>query len=207
MVGVADGRLVVEASFEGVNGVLWSIEPGASEATLISDPALGPSGIREVYTKVFDEIIAFPGWSAAEGMELWISDGTETGTVLWKDINPGPEFSDPQNLTNVYGTLFFTADDGSNGRELFISNGTAVGTTLVKDIEPGEASSFPTELTNVSGILFFAADNAEQGIELWKSDGTTTGTTLVQDILPGMASSNPSQLTNVNGTLFFSAFD
>ena len=43
----------------------------------------------------------------------------------------------PRNLTNVNGTLFFTADDGTNGRELWKSDGTAAGTVLVKDISPG----------------------------------------------------------------------
>ena len=66
------------------------------------------------------------------GTELWKSDGTESGTVLVEDINPGGS-SFPQYLTNVAGTLFFFANDGNSGQELWKSDGTATGTVLVKD--------------------------------------------------------------------------
>jgi hypothetical protein len=39
------------------------------------------------------------------GEELWKSDGTEAGTVMVKDINPGAS-SVPDQLTDVNGTLF-----------------------------------------------------------------------------------------------------
>src|SRR5262249_53730245 len=54
------------------------------------------------------------------GIELWKSDGTATGTALVKDIYPGdstgpygdyPNSSQPSELTNVDGTLFFSAWD------------------------------------------------------------------------------------------------
>lgn len=113
--------------------------------------------------------------------------------------------SSPSNLTDVNGTLFFTATDPVNGTELWKSDGTPAGTILVKDINIGTLNSNPSLLTNVNGILFFAATDAVNGTELWKSDGTDAGTVKVKDIYPGTASSNLSYLTNVNGTLFFSA--
>jgi ELWxxDGT repeat protein len=154
------------------------------------------------------------------GRELWKSDGTPAGTVLVKDINPGtisyygntyPAGSNPFYLTNVNGTLFFTANDGTNGTELWQSNGTADGTALVKDIRPGAPGSYPTDLTEANGTLFFAADDATNGNELWRSDGTADGTALVKDIRPGGGSAfgyyGGGDLTNVNGTLFFVADD
>src|SRR5258705_13807542 len=39
------------------------------------------------------------------GRELWRSDGTDAGTMLVKDINPGLLSSNPNNLTNANGTL------------------------------------------------------------------------------------------------------
>ena len=108
------------------------------------------------------------------------------------------------------GTLFFTANDGTNGHELWKSDGTAAGTVLVKDIYPGSGNSFArfsVNLTNVGGTLFFTANDGVNGTELWKSDGTAAGTVLVKDINPGSSSSYPRYLTNVGGTLFFTAND
>ena len=113
----------------------------------------------------------------------------------------------PSNLTNVNGTLFFAANDGTNGRELWKSDGTAAGTALVKDIYPGTSryydywggyrdypnSSYPSNLTNVNGTLFFTANDGTNGRELWKSDGTAAGTVLVKDINPGSAGSYPGR--------------
>lgn len=71
------------------------------------------------------------------GAELWKSDGTQAGTVLVKDIRPGPGGSNPEGLVNVNGVLFFRANDGVNGYELWKSDGTKTGTVLVRDIRPG----------------------------------------------------------------------
>ncbi|MDH3693531.1 MAG: hypothetical protein OER96_03040, partial [Gammaproteobacteria bacterium] len=51
-------------------------------------------------------------------VELWKSDGTEGGTVLVKDINPGGG-SSPSRLTNLNGVLYFRATDGVTEFELY----------------------------------------------------------------------------------------
>jgi len=53
------------------------------------------------------------------GRELWASDGTEAGTVLVKDINPGGPSSYPGYLTPVGTQLLFAANDGVHARELW----------------------------------------------------------------------------------------
>ena len=92
------------------------------------------------------------------------------------------------HLTNVNGTLFFSADDGVNGR----SCGRATGR---RGHRPGQGhlcrqrrSVLRTTLTNVNGTLFFRANDGTNGAELWKSDGTTAGTVLVKDIYAGSGS-------------------
>ncbi|MBV8386489.1 MAG: hyalin, partial [Acidimicrobiia bacterium] len=168
----------------------------------------------------------FYGKSNGYGHELWKTDGTNAGTVMVKDINPGQVGSavddsyDPY-LTNVNGTLFFSANDGMHGRELWKSDGTAAGTVMVKDINlipDGTVSlsggSNPSGLTNVNGTLFFQADDGIHGGELWKSDGTSAGTVMVKDINPTMRTTNtthagswPGRITDVNGIAMFVADD
>jgi len=172
--------------------------------------------------EVIGNTIYFAANDGINGFELWKSDGTNSGTVIVKDIFPGSQGSmeeQPERhlsllyrLTNVGGTLFFTADDGVNGRELWKSDGTATGTVLIKDINLGIKGSNPRNLTTVNGICFFYADNGSNGLELWKSDGTAAGTVLVKDINPGQTGSETTRVygvgndaINVNGTLFFVA--
>src|SRR6516162_3732493 len=123
------------------------------------------------------------------------SNGTTAGTVLVKDINPGPGSAittpnplpggdDPKVMVDLNGTLLFAANDGVHGTELWKSDGTAAGTSLVKDINPGSAGSYPYDFVKVNGTLFFAANDGTHGKELWKSDGTAAGTGMVADINP-----------------------
>jgi ELWxxDGT repeat protein len=76
-----------------------------------------PSQLLEVSGNLY-----FVANDGVSGVELWKSDGTVTGTVMVKDINPGTANSAPPNyswLTDINGELYFTADDGMNGIELW----------------------------------------------------------------------------------------
>lgn len=152
----------------------------------------------------------FPANDGANGTELWVSDGSATGTAMLKNIHPTGS-SNPANLIVIGSTLYFTATNGSsnNGIELWKTDGTDAGTVMVKDIWTGTSDSEPRFLTNVNGTLYFSASTGSTapgtGRELWKSDGTDAGTVMVKDINAGTGSSTPTKLTNVNGTLLFAA--
>lgn len=79
----------------------------------------------------------FPSAHGGKGIELWVSDGTDAGTFMVMNINPGTAHSRPSNFSASGGVMYFVANDGSHGRELWVTNGTAPGTHLVKDINPG----------------------------------------------------------------------
>jgi ELWxxDGT repeat protein len=193
---------------------VWSSDGTAAGTSQVlgtpyDDLGGAPNDLTDVNGRLF---LAFdpgsaPGMGDDIGEELY-------GPGLVKDIDPGfqdpfaespvPNSSNPADLTNVNGTLFFSADDGAHGRQLWKSDGTAAGTVMVKDITAtGTAGSSPQDLTPVGGTLFFSADDGVDGRELWKTTGT--GATLVKDIAPGPAGSDPQNLTAFNGRLFFTA--
>ncbi|WP_375765007.1 hypothetical protein NR798_25155 [Archangium gephyra] len=127
---------------------------------------------------------------------------------LLKDIVPGPETSDPAELTDVDGTLFLTTLPFPNPGgvvELWKSDGTTGGTVFVKTLFLGDYLGEYAFPTSANGLFFYlAAESQEGGIELWRSDGTPEGTFQLKDINP-TGHSYPEGLTEAEGTLFFSA--
>ena len=122
------------------------------------------------------------------GKELWQSDGTATGTKLFKDILPGPDSSNPIAMTLVGENIFLITEasphglikiDSTTGESIVLvtSNEGAVDT-----IGHSEPSPF-ANLTNIDGTLFFSLYSSEQnGYQPWESDGTIEGTKQVSSI-------------------------
>jgi ELWxxDGT repeat protein len=140
--------------------------------------------------------------NGTNGSELWKSDGTAAGTVLVKDIIPGPFSAFPRDLTPMGGVLYFTVNSRDYGREVWKSDGTPAGTVLVKDLRPGLPGSDPWELTVFNGSLYFLADNGVSGLDVWKTNGTPQGTTLLKNLHPVNLGVVP-QLEVAGGSLFF----
>lgn len=112
--------------------------------------------------------VVFAATTSASGPELWISDGTASGTRMIRDINPGATGSDPRELVATGSRfVYFDADDGTSGRELWKTDGTRAGTTRVVDLNPGPPSSNPFLLRLAGGMLFFIADDGFSGAEPW----------------------------------------
>ena len=191
--------------FSGPGG-LWASDGTPAGTTLVKGGISFLSSITEVGGEPF---FFFVGEDAANGAELWRSNGTADGTVLVRDIKPGSPSAAPRELTDAgEGEILFTAEDAPNGnRELWRSDGSTSGTERLADIDPEPAGLGPLVLTRVGDSVFFAASAAGTGEELWRSDGTPGGTVLVSDVNPGSSNSQPRELTNVDGRLFFAAFD
>jgi ELWxxDGT repeat protein len=135
--------------------------------------------------------------------EIWKTDGTEEGTVIVRLMGPPPS-SMPLELTDVNGTLFFSATDNQyGGHTLWKSDGTDAGTTMVK-----EYIYWIKELSNINGSIYFSGRDY-RGDELWTSDGTSAGTSLVKNIATDPYyppfNSNPAEFTELNGQVVFVA--
>ena len=114
----------------------------------------------------------------ARGAELWVSDGSEAGTRIVRELRPGAQSSYPGALTAVDDVLVFRADDGVHGLELWVSDGTPAGTQLVDDLAEGADSSAPEELVVAGPRLYFRADAEDSGRELWAIDRRALTTNL-----------------------------
>ena len=110
------------------------------------------------------------------GLEPWVTDGTEAGTQLLADTNPGSAGGGSNYWMQFKGAMrFFT------GAGLWTTDGTPGGTSLTVPIP------LPTLVVPNGNTLFFLASDFN-GQELWKSDGTVAGTSLVKDTRPGSES-------------------
>jgi ELWxxDGT repeat protein len=159
-------------------------------------------------------VVIFKGNDDAHGRELWVTDGTDEGTHLLKDINPGQDYfddplsSDPMAYAILGDYAYFSALNADYGYELWKTDGTTEGTVMLKDINSGNASGVSTEqLFLYNNELYFAgANNTETGEELWKTNGTSAGTVLVKNINPtSEQGANPREFTIYNGLLYFIA--
>jgi ELWxxDGT repeat protein len=124
------------------------------------------------------------------------------------DIFADEQSSQPSNLTNVNGTLFFFADDGAHGRELWKSNGTSAGTALVKDARPGPSANYVASTpTALNGKLIYSqVDSTTYENSVWVSDGSVTGTHKLANT-GGKYDNAARYFTTVGANVFFFASD
>jgi len=134
-----------------------------------------------------DGLYFFIGMDDTQGNELCVSDGTEAGTFVVKDINP--DNTNMQNVNDPFpfnGGVLFGGDDGVNGKEPWFSDGTEAGTFMLADIQTGANSSIVNgNWAEINGKVVFTAFYGQSGQELCVTDGTTAGTGLLKELSIG----------------------
>ncbi len=153
------------------------------------------------FTK-FNDKMYFAADKDETGTELWVSDGTQSGTQIVKDIEPGINSS-----INVYNfkiqilnnQLYFIVK-----QHLWVSDGTTNGTQPLLDADQ-------TGILDISGLtkqgdyLFFNGNSTSFGNEPYISDGTVSGTSLLSDIATGTAGSSAREFTLIGDDLYLAA--
>ncbi|WP_196159350.1 hypothetical protein [Reinekea sp. G2M2-21] len=111
------------------------INPGAPNARIHTAVAFN----NRLYFGADNGVSGEPG-----GKEPWVSDGTEAGTVMLKNINTLGS-STPQNFVAVGDTLYFIASsyNGEYSSEVWRTRGTPESTLIVSETMAGATALTP----------------------------------------------------------------
>lgn len=159
---------------------LWVSDGTIAGTNLVKDIRTGgglmgnssPDYLTDYNNKVY-----FAANDGVSGIELWVTDGTEAGTQLVKDITPGAGFSFVRNPVVYGGKLYFIAKDGTNGDELWVTDGTNAGTEklTIAGVSGANPNSLTKNFTIFNGSLYFGANYNGSGDEVWKLTDTDAG--------------------------------
>jgi len=155
------------------NDKLWAYDGSYAGMKLLNAPGLK----RAQFMKnaiVYNGKLYFAGEDSTKGYELWVTDGTLSGTTMFKEIRPGSNGSGPGNFIIHKGLLYFTASDTTT-TQLWSTDGTLAGTTKLTNSFPQNAGYFKS----VDDKLFFTASNSWNNRTFHYTDGTDAGTHII----------------------------
>ena len=98
------------------------------------------------------------------GSEVWVSDGTDPGTHMVKNINTSGS-ADPSCPIVAGGKVYFTATTGTGGYQLYVTDGTPTGTHQLSNAVGSHA--YVSTVFSVNGHLFLQGQDAAHGDEPW----------------------------------------
>jgi ELWxxDGT repeat protein len=169
-------RLLIAAN-DADGRALYTIAPGATQATRLSSgigacPSVSLAGRSAVLGTQF----LFAGTDGT-ACELYVTDGTEAGTLLVADIDAATAAS-PQRFIRVGAQVLFVASTAALGRELWSTDGTAGNTRNVADLASGPANGDPGGFQVRNDALIFHAREGSGVRRLNRTDGVTVETLL-----------------------------
>ncbi len=163
--------------------------------TPLTSSSHGSSLPESLFT--FQNKIYFSATDGTNSNQLWVTDGTATGTKLFKNFALGQDKC--QNFISLNTQKFVFEAHGLDDRtELWVSDGTVNGTVMLKRFAE---THFP-DLSNFkifNGKIYFTDPNSQ----LWVTDGTAAGTKMIKAIEVG--SGTGSSLVIYNNKLYFSS--
>ncbi len=201
---VMGGHMYFRANDGTTGWQLWRTDGTESGTTRITDldghegAGWVPAGLRTVELDGGGEVILLAADDGEQGSQLWMTDGTESGTEMVATINPTGNAS-PSNFAGLNGAVVFSATTtgSSLDRTLWVTDGTAEGTEEIHGVALHEP------FVEFNGYLYFGGEHTEQQnqVGLWRTDGTASGT---EEIAPDVT---PRNFTEYGGLLFFAGDD
>nr|WP_321233920.1 T9SS type A sorting domain-containing protein [uncultured Psychroserpens sp.] len=147
-------------------------------------------------------------------IEVWKSDGTNSGTELVKDniqVSQSASYY-KNNVNNLY--IFTQRTFESNDIELWRSDGTEAGTFILVDDISGSGAGISggsslSHYVKYNNELYFAAryfSGSDTVIGIMKTDGTIENTVVVNDLFNVGINIDYGDVVEVNNKLYFSFF-
>lgn len=146
----------------------------------------------------------FAGQSNIEtGMELYVSDGTEAGTVLFKDLDTRVNYSSNPRVFPMNDTSFFINYNLDNEYIIALSDGTLQGTKTLEVNTALKNIYMIQDVSRKNDTYIINAYSIEFGSELWRFEAPYTKLNLVMDIEPGQTNGVNSPLIWLNNKAYF----
>ncbi len=180
---------------------LWRVNPVTNEFALTKD--INPGFESSIYYgdpqgAILSGKFFFAATAYGSDFEPWVTNGTEAGTFLLKDIAPeGGSY--PAGFTSMSNKVYFVAASPVR-RQIWVTDGTTGGTHLLK--EQGELGGVISNGFGVLGNkLIYGWTPGDATAEIWSTDGTANGSSKII-ALPGLPSV-VSDFTTVGNKVLF----
>nr|WP_217440755.1 hypothetical protein [Myxococcus sp. CA056] len=161
----------------GSGAVLWrstGTEAGTVQVRVFPAGVVAEGASVAVGNKFF-----FPLHDQGTGMvQLWVSDGTTSGTRFLEDFTPDLNGPSLHGATAINGRLVFFHLTSSANTEPWSSDGTSADTVRVANLTGVLALYFNQTLQVGNALLFFQSQGG--ATTLWRTDGTLAGTKVPQ---------------------------
>ncbi len=165
--------------------------------------------INSVQSKYFTEMggkLYFLGEDSANTSELWVTDGSLSGTHMVKKINTGGSipFGAGGEIMSLNNNQVIFCGSEVDKWELWQSDGTQAGTTQLKTLKNTFPTATWTYAYKFKNKIYFNARTDSSFRAWWVTDGTTQGTKTVLEPFVFLLKGKP---ITYNDRMYFYAQD
>jgi ELWxxDGT repeat protein len=149
--------------------------------------ATGPGASYGSTIAAMDGFILYLSGNAADGWQLWRSDGTLPGTSMVMNMGPGVQSAQLGQdivMTRVGDRAIFQSENAQKGPQLWSSDGTAQGTAPLVATPTPSGSGYAQPLLGVVGTYGYYAVYTGTDFRVVVTDGTVSGTHVLTDAGP-----------------------
>jgi ELWxxDGT repeat protein len=163
-----------------------SVQASQTGPQMLGDFRSGTDSSNPSSIMPFGDKLFFTAEGPDSQEQPWITDGTQAGTFLLKNISM---FT--LSMTNFgavsNGMAYFAGISPASGEELWKTDGTPQGTQMIADINPGPGGSQSQSFVVNNGLVYFAASPTGSYLNhyLYRTDGSAAGTLKIGTVIVG----------------------